>query len=156
MKISENDIHYALEKSGKLPENEFKTILDNYISTKNNNFIDEKQHFFSQIRTKILQNLKLYLNKSLAEILKIAKKPENISLFESFDDFWLRLEDEILHRTEHLTNDQIVVMVDAFSKCKLPCDKFFDEFEDVITESEIPFNVFKNIIFSISNLKKFS
>ena len=141
MKISESDIHSALEKSGKLPENDFKSIIENYKLTKDNNFIDEKQHFLSQIRTKILYNLNLFLNKSLTEILKIVKKPDNLELFETFDDFWLKFEDEILHRTEHLTNEQIVIMVDSFSKCSLQCDKFFDEFEDVITESEIPFSV---------------
>jgi hypothetical protein len=141
MRISENDIHVALGKTGKLPENDFKAIIDNYHSTKGNNFINEKLYFTGEVRKKILPNLKFYLNKSLTEILKMTMKQENINLFENFDDFWIKLEEEVLKRTEHITNDQIIIMVEAFSKCSLPCDKFFEEFEDVITESELPFNV---------------
>jgi hypothetical protein len=141
MKISEKDLHLALEKTGKLPENDLKSILENYHATKSNNFIDTKQHLNNQIRQKLLPNLKLYLNKSLTEILRLTMKPQHAELFNNFDDFWIKLEEEVLHRTEHITNEQVVVMVEAFSKCPLSCDKFFDEFEDVITESEIPFNV---------------
>ena len=141
MKITENDLHLALEKTGNLPENEFKSYLNNYHSTKKNNFIDEKQLLFNEIKRKILPNLKLYLNKSLTQILKQVRNHQNTELFENFSEFWLKFEDELLNRTEHLTNEQIIVVVDAFSKSKLECDKLFEEFEDLITESEIPFSV---------------
>ena len=149
MRISEKDIHSALGKTGKLPENDFLALLENYHSTKKNSFINEKHHLHKEIREKILPNLKIYLNKSLSEILRLVVKSDNFSLFEQFDDFWIRMSDEILHRTEHLTNDQIVTMVDAFSKPKLFCKKLFDKFEDVIKESKILFTV---ISYFLTNL----
>ena len=85
----------------------------------------------------------------MSEILRLVVKSDNFSHFEQFDDFWIRMSDEILHRTEHLTNDQIVTMVDAFSKPKLFCKKLFDKFEDVIKESKILFTV---ISYFLTNL----
>jgi len=136
VKISEEDIHKALEKTGKLPENELKEIINTF--SKDSYQLDVKD-LREEIKTKVLSKLNLNLNKSIAELCKTAKK--NPKIFADFEEFWLSIENELKTREDSLTNEQISDIISSYSKCELtPNIKIYETFEDVICDSPIPFN----------------
>jgi hypothetical protein len=130
VKLTEIDIHRALEQSGKLPENDLKEIVAN----------NDVQEARLQIEENILPLLNTFLNRSLVEVLKVAKK--NTKIFHKFENFWISLEQELETRENSLSNEQISEIVSAYSKCCLTERiKFYEKFEEIVMESPVAFNV---------------
>ncbi len=122
IKINEKDIHLAIKKSGGLPEEEFKNIIDN-------NF-QGLDYFLSKLSS--------YLNASLVEITRVGKNNE---ILRKNEIFWKRIEEELENRVNSLSNEQITDIIYHFSKSEVKSLKFFNTFEDVVLDSTIPFLV---------------
>lgn len=168
MKISEDDLHSALAKTSDLPEDIFKSLIED-LKTKceeeaqdsqslqktehksSNNQIKKKElylgrenkkllsEFEKEIEFKITKKFKVFLNKSLVNIAKTAKR--NPELFKSNKSFWLGLQNEVMERCDSLTNEQITDFVCAFARAEIPEVKLLDEIEDAIIETTVPFSV---------------
>lgn len=95
--------------------------------------------FEDDINYKINKKLSIFLNKTLVNIAKSAKK--NYDLLKVNKDFWLSLEEEISQRTDSLTNEQITDLICAFAKTDVEESKFLDDIEDIVMETNIPFSV---------------
>jgi hypothetical protein len=171
MKISEDDLHAAMAKTSELPEDTLLILIDGFLNklkeenvseklSKDNITINSNKNslienvninsekfinlFQIEVENKILKNFKIFLNKSLVNIARIAKKHQY--LFKNNKNFWIELENEILERSESLNNEQITEIICSFAKSAVVEIKLFDEFEDLIIETTIPFSVFyKNI-----------
>jgi hypothetical protein len=130
--LTEVDIHSALKKSGTLPEDELKIIINDFRQD------GDIATFQNQLDKQILKKLNHFLNKSIVEVTKISK---NTNELKGDKRFWQCLEDELFHRTTSLTNDQVTDILSNFGKCEVDDLKIFDDYEEVINESDIPFLV---------------
>lgn len=156
IKLSENDIHSALKKTGKLPESDLKEIIERFKNNTSNKIEDNLLSLVHQeIEYFILPKLKLCLNKSLVEICRTGKL--NPTIFKKHEIFWVSLQKEILTRVETLSNDQITEIIQSFSKCQItPKIKFFEEIEDTVLDSPAKFLLSQNekIFYAFSAQKK--
>jgi hypothetical protein len=165
VKLSENDIHAALRKTGRLPESDLKEIIERYKNNDSNNQGGDKNSSISnlsnvsllqqEVEKYILPKLNLCLNKSLVEICRTGK--QNPTLFKKHEKFWVSLQKEIITRVETLSNDQITDIIQSFSKCEItPKIKFFEEIEDTVLDSPAKFLLSQNekIFYAFSAQKK--
>jgi hypothetical protein len=134
IKLREEDIHEALKKTGQLPEEILKIILE--IEKNNINNINEEIE--KELEIQIYKNLNNCLNKSLIEISKVGK---NSNYLKNNQKFWNNLEKEIVTRQDSLTNDQISDIISSFGKSEIKDLKIFDSLEEIITDTTVPFNV---------------
>ena len=167
MKISEDDLHAALGKTSELPEDTFKWLIEalktnceeeaensQTLQKTENKILKNKKEisiflnpenkkilsdFEKEIERNITKRFKVFLNKSLVNIAKTAKR--NTDLFKNNKSFWLGLEVEVMERCDSLTNEQITDVVGAFAKAEVPEVKLLDEIEDLIIETLVPFSV---------------
>jgi hypothetical protein len=130
--LTEADIHSAIKKSGTLPEDELKALIGAYKLEAN------MDAFHRDLDKKVLSKLNHFLNKSIVEITRIGK---NEAVLKGDKRFWQCLEDELFHRTTSLTNEQITDIISNFGKCDVDGLKVFDDYEEPISESDIPFLV---------------
>ena len=121
IKLNEDDLHSAIRKTSELPEQTltnmlevFKLHLQRTKSNKDPYLAKELEH---EINIQIINKFNIFLNKSLVNISKIAKK--NSDIFKSFKNFWCTLENEIFLRQDSLTNEQITDFVCSFVKADL-------------------------------------
>jgi hypothetical protein len=126
------DIHSAIKRTGTLPEDELRNLVEEY---KQDNDIDS---FFDKVDRQVLAKLNLFLNKSIVEVTRLGK---NEKVLKGNKHFWQKIEDELLHRVTSLTNEQITDVLCNFGKSEVSGVNIFDDYEDVIMESEIPFLV---------------
>jgi hypothetical protein len=130
--LTEQDIHTAIKNSGTLPEDELRSLIGNYKQEKDLN------SFLEQLDNKILKKLNIFLNKTIVEITRIGKNEKEL---RSNKSFWTSLEDEIFYRQTSLTNDQVTDILSNFGKSEISDLKIFDDFEDIVSETEIPYLV---------------
>jgi len=126
------------ENTNKKLDKEKTSIISNkeQINTFENKLLTE---FDKELNSSIINKFNVYLNKSLVNIAKTAKK--NTDLFKNNKNFWIGLEREIMQRCDSLSNEQITEIVCAFVKQEVQEIKLFEEIEDLIIESDIPFSV---------------
>lgn len=130
MKISEDDIHLALKNVAPLPEEILKDLISKYE--------DNVDIFEQEINEKLIYNFENMLNKSLAQLCSTAKLSKSL---RNYSLFWNKLESEIILRQDSLTNDQLCQILTGFSKATVNNIKIFEDLEEMITDSEVPFTV---------------
>jgi hypothetical protein len=155
VKLSENEIHRALMKSGKLPEITIKEILKKH--TTETKSPEDTKILSYEINKFLLPKLGMCLNKSLLEIAKIGKN--NSEIFKKNEEFWTGLEEEILNRIDTLSNEQIVEILSAYTKAPLQNFKsieIFEKMEEIINESPVKFlpSQIENLFYSYCSVRR--